>query len=85
LLLNDLRRFLSEEDQTKIDEILLRKEEVTEDYVNKIDDLGRTKLSDGLNKNNLKLFFNLTNEYRNSVRKELSKAEVIIQKGIKQS
>jgi hypothetical protein len=85
LLLNDLRRFLSEEDQTKIDEILLRKEEVTEDYVNKIDDLGRTKLSDGLNKNNLKLFFNLTNEYRNYVRKELSKAEVIIQKGIKQS
>lgn len=75
--LSELRHFLSEEDKKKIEEISKRKDKAHEDYLEKLESLGGSDI-----RSDLKRFFDFTNTYRNTVKKELAEADSIIKKGI---
>uniref|UniRef100_A0AAU7YTV1 Uncharacterized protein n=1 Tax=Madurella sp. TaxID=2420206 RepID=A0AAU7YTV1_9PEZI len=78
--INDLRHYLNDEDKAKIDEITRRIEEVTDDYINKLGNMNESFE----NRTKLKVFFDSTNSYRNTLKKEYTAKDVILQKGLKQ-
>jgi hypothetical protein len=81
-LLNELRHFLSEEDKKKIEEISEKISEARNNYFIKGESLGGSdpnKL-----RSELKKFFDYTNTYRNTVKKDLAKADAIMKKGLKE-
>ena len=61
----------------KIEEISKRKDKAHEDYLEKLESLGGSDI-----RSDLKRFFDFTNTYRNTVKKELAEADTIIKKGI---
>ncbi len=79
-LINDLRHYLSEEDKAKIDEATRRAEEATSNYINKVENMNERFE----NRTKLKVFFDSTNSYRNTLKKEYTTKDAILQKGIKQ-
>ena len=78
--INDMRNYLNEEDRAKIDEITRRIEGATEDYINKIGNMNESFE----NRTKLKVFFDCTNSYRNTIKKEYSAKDAILQRGLKQ-
>ncbi len=61
----------------KIEEISKRKDKAHEDYLEKLESLGGSDI-----RSDLKRFFDFTNTYRNTVKKELAEADTIIKKGL---
>lgn len=75
-----MRNYLNEEDRAKIDEITRRIEGATDDYINKIGNMNESFE----NRTKLKVFFDWTNSYRNTIKKEYSAKDAILQRGLKQ-
>lgn len=80
--LGELRYYLSDHDKAQIEEISDKLDQARYDFIDKIESLG------GSDPNKLRVeikqFFDYTNTYRNTVKKELSKADGIMRKGLKQ-
>ena len=80
--LSDLSNYLSEQDRTKIEEISAKVDKARDDYLSKVDNL--TGSDPEKLRSELKQFFDFTNTYRNTAKKELAKADAIMKKGIKE-
>jgi len=77
-----LRHYLLEEDRKKIEEISENINKAREDYLRKIETLEGSDLKKI--RSELKQFFDYTNTYRNTVKKDLSRADDIMRKGLKE-
>lgn len=75
-----MRHYLNEEDKARIDEITRRIEGATDDYINKIGNMNESFE----NRTKLKVFFDSTNSYRNTLKKEYTAKDAILQRGLKQ-
>lgn len=80
--LGELRHYLLEEDRKKIEEISENINKAREDYLRKIETLEGSDLEKI--RSELKQFFDYTNTYRNTVKKDLSRADDIMRKGLKE-
>lgn len=77
-LVSELRHFISEEDQRRIEELSTRKDKVLDDYLENITNLQGSKLK-GL----LKRFFDATNGYSREMTKLAREQDDIIRRGLK--
>ncbi len=80
--LRELRYYLSDVDKAKIEEISDKLDKAQDDFLDKTDTLAGTdpeKL-----RVEIKQFFDYTNTYRNTVKKELAAADSIMRKGLKE-
>jgi hypothetical protein len=80
--LRELRYYLSDHDKVQIEEISDKLDQARDDFINKIESLIGSD-PDKL-RVEIKQFFDYTNTYRNNVKKELSKADGIMRKGLKE-
>lgn len=80
--LRELRFYLPEGDKTAIEEISGKLDQIRDDYIDKIETL--TGSDPDKLRVEIKQFFDYTNTYRNGVKKELSKADGIMRKGLKE-
>src|SRR6516225_3808691 len=76
-----MKYYVSEENKVKMIEISTAIDDLHDDYFEKVARIGEnaTKMKKGY----LNEFFALTNNFRNSVKKELLKSESILQKDVK--
>jgi hypothetical protein len=77
-LLDNLRYCLNDEDRNKYEEITKRISKTQEEYLNSLIEMKQREV-----KNQLRVVFDLTNKYRNSVKKDFTAQEDIIRKCIK--
>jgi hypothetical protein len=80
--LSELRHLLSEDEKQQIEEISKKIDKIREDYLKKTESLEGSDL-DSI-RSDLKQFFDFTNTFRNTVKKELTKADIIMKKGLKE-
>lgn len=81
--IRDFRFYLSPEDKAKIEEISSRLDDAKEEYILKMETLEGTGPSLKKLRVEIKLFFDYTNSYRNTVKRELNEAESILKRGLK--
>ena len=76
-----MSRYVRIEDRNIIDAKIQKHDDLYNDYLTKVEELG----SGGSFKGKLTQFFNLTNAYRNAANRELNQVESIVQQNIKRT